>query len=947
MANRAAKIVLLCILVSGMYSTTEAQDLPRFPALPSDLQKPTSPRTSFQMPLPPPTLPPLTSPAENLPPSVPPTRVPLPKKDELFMTDGSRINLPANAQKQLVRFSPRYGKLGNFDFEPIGDNTQRLVYTGGLIINVAYEVPTRQGLQPQEYEFAADNLVMWVKNLNGRDALGGLPLDQVQEGDNKLEIELYMTGNVVIRSKDEQMSAVTGKRTVTSRTLRAEQIYYDVNKNRAVAMEADLELAFDSLPDTVHLKSRRIDRLGRSEWRATKAGAYSSKLPSDPGLEFLTSDATYTERETELRNIFGIPYRNVQTGEIDYGYERILTGRNARLELLGVPFFYTPYLRTDPSEPLGPLVGLGIGNDTIFGVQFFTTWDIYKLLALRPPPGHKWRLNLDYLGDRGPGFGSDYDYSNPNFFGFFGPNFGTVRAYGIPDGGVDNLGQSRGPEPEQSTFRDGRRIFRGRAYWRNQQQILAERDQDGQLTAGPFVTLQNQFAYQSDKNFYEQYYKVEFDSGPNLETFSNLAGSDGRLFGSLLVLGGQDRNWMTQTRWLPKASGALLGQSFFDRFTYNTRGDVGYAQFRPSEISPFPVLGTEQQRIDTGRIDWWQELSMPLNAGPIRVVPYGILDLTGYSNDLTGESRGRVYGGGGARASLSVSKLYDNANNEIFNVRGLNHKATLHSNYYYARSSVSHQDLPLLDRLNDDAVDLSYRSITPLQGNFVSAQDAMALMTAPFFDPQRLAIRRLVENRVETRDDMQVIQLGLDQRLQTKRGFPGREHTIDWLKFDVSTSIFPDADRDNFGKSAAFFEYNTIWNVGDQTALTSSGWFDPFETGARYWNIGMYLNRPDGTNFYFGYRETDPVNSKAVTASIGYQLTRKYGVNLSSSYDFGTQQALSNSVLVSRTGTDLTFTVGLTYNQLTNNTGFTFAFVPNLAAAAGLTRLGSPQIGGR
>lgn len=948
MACRAAIYTLILAATFGLVPGSFAQELPRFPAIPSTLARPTPPVTVYQLPLPPPSLPPVSNLFDVPSPPRASTPIPLPKDDELFMTDGSRINLPSNAQKQLVRFSPRYGNLGKFDFEPVGDGTQRLVYTGGLIINVAYEIPTRQGLAPQEYEFAADNLVMWVKNLNGKDALGGLPIEQVQEGDKKLEIELYMTGNVVVRSKDEQISAVTKARTVTTRTLRAEQIYYDVNNNRAVAMQADLELAYDNLPDTVHLHGKRIDRLGRSEWHATKAGAFSSKLPSDPGLEFLTSDATYTERETELRNIFGIPYRKVSTGEIDYGYERILTGRNARLELLGVPFFYTPYLRTDPSEPLGPLSGFGFGNDRTFGAQFFTTWDMYKLFALRPPDGHKWKLHLDYLSDRGPGFGTDYDYRNPSFFGYGGPNFGHIRAYGIPDGGVDNLGGFRGPEPEQSTSRDGERIFRGRALWLHQHEILADRDSDGQLTAGRFLTMQRQYAYQSDKNFFEQYYKSEFDSGPNQETFVNLAGSDGRLSGSLLLQAGQKRDWMTETRWLPKASGALLGQSFFDYLTYNTRADLGYAQFRPSTVSPFPVLATEQQRLDTGRIDWWQELSLPFNAGPVRVVPYGVLDLTGYTQDLNGDSRGRVYGGGGARASLSFSRTFTEASNEIFNIRGLNHKATLKSNYFVAKSSTPYGELPLLDRLNDDTIDLSYRTITPYQRDFVNPTDALALMTAPYFDPQRLAIRRLVDNRVDTRDDMQVVQLGLDQRFQTKRGFPGREHTVDWLSFDVSTSIFPNADQDNFGKSTAFLEYNTIWNVGDQTAFTSSGWFDPFESGARYWNVGMYLSRPDRTNFYFGYRETDPVNSKAVIASIGYQLTRKYGVNVSSSYDFGTQQALSNTFLVSRTGTDLTFTVGLTYNQLTNNTGFAFSFVPNLAAAAGgLTRLGTPGVGTR
>ena len=53
---------------------------------------------------------------------------------------------------------------------------------------------------------------MWVKNLNGKDAIGGLSIDQVHTGDGKLEIELFMTGNVVVRSKDEQVSATTGTR---------------------------------------------------------------------------------------------------------------------------------------------------------------------------------------------------------------------------------------------------------------------------------------------------------------------------------------------------------------------------------------------------------------------------------------------------------------------------------------------------------------------------------------------------------------------------------------------------------------------------------------------------------------------------------------------------------------------------------------------------------------
>lgn len=945
MACRPAFILLMLAATLGTAPDGTAQDVPRFPTLPLDTRRPSPPVTVYQLPLPPPSLPPVSNLFDNtLPPTAAPPR-PAPANEETFLPDGSRINLPANAKKQLIRFSPRYGVRNKFDFEKLPDGTQRVVYTAGLIVNVVYDIETRQGLAQQEYEFAADNMVIWLKNLKDEEIGGEFPINPGE--DSKLEVEIYMTGNVVIRSKDEQASGIGRGKTVVTRTLRAEQIYYDVNRNRAVALQADLELAYDNVKESVHLSADRMERLGRSEWRAKRGRAYSSKLPSDPALEFLSSEATFTERETVLRNIFGLPYRRLPTGEVEYGYERILTGRNARIELLGIPTFYTPYLRTDPAEPFGPLQGIAFGSDAVFGVQFYTTWDLYKLFALRAPQGHSWKLNLDYLGDRGPGYGTDYNYTNPNFFGFGGPNRGAVTLYGINDGGVDNLGEPRGQEPLQSLFRDGERIFRGRANWRNQQEILADRDRDGLLTAGPFVTLQNQFAHVSDKNFLEQYFKQEFDNGPNQETFGYLSGSTGRLSGSLLVQGGQDRNWITETRWLPRATGALLGQSFFDLFTYHSRADVGYAEFRPSEVYPPPVFDTEKQRLETGRIDWWQELSLPLNAGPVRVVPYGIVDLTGYTNDLNGDSRGRVYGGGGARAAISFSRLYPNASNELFNLKGLNHKATWHGNYYYARSSEGYTEFPQLDRLDDDTIDFSRRTTTPFQDRLVGGRSGDALMSAGFFDPQRYAIRRLVENRIDTRDDIQVVQLGLDQRLQTKRGFPGREHTIDWLTLDLSTSLFPQPDKDNFGKSAAFLEYSTIWNVGDQTALVANGWFDPFTSGARYWNVGAYLSRPDGTSFYLGYRETDPVNSKAVTLNIGYQLTRKYGVSVQSSYDFGTQRAQTNTFLVSRTGTDLTFTVGFTYNQLTNNTGVSFTVIPNIAAAAGIRRFGSPQFGGQ
>ena len=235
----------------------------------------------------------------------------------------------------------------------------------------------------------------------------------------------------------------------------------------------------------------------------------------------------------------------------------------------------------------------------------------------------------------------------------------------------------------------------------------------------------------------------------------------------------------------------------------------------------------------------------------MKLAPYGTVDLTGYTDDLTGNSAGRVWGGGGTRASLPFSRLYEGAASDLFNVRGLYHKAVLGTNYLYARSTIPYTQLPMLDRLNDDTTDQTWRNITPFQPELVSGPNGILLADAPDplspFNPQRYAIRRLVQNRVDTLDSINVLQVDLRQRLQTKRGYPGLEHTVDLATLSTSVSYFPEASRDNFGHPFAFLEYDFLWNVGDRTALATTGWFEPYDAGSKYFTFGSFFNRPDRT----------------------------------------------------------------------------------------------------
>jgi hypothetical protein len=281
---------------------------------------------------------------------------------------------------------------------------------------------------------------------------------------------------------------------------------------------------------------------------------------------------------------------------------------------------------------------------------------------------------------------------------------------------------------------------------------------------------------------------------------------------------------------------------------------------------------------------------------------------------------------------MPLTRLYPDVDSELWNLHGINHKIVLGANYFYAQSNEPYTRLPQLDRLNDDASDQALRDIRPLEPSFTGL-NGLALATSPVFDPQLYAIRRLVEDRIDTLDSIEVLQLDIRQRLQTKRGFPGAEHIVDWMTLDLSASVFPDSKRDNFGETFGFLEYDYTWNIGDRTTLVSSGWIDPETNGPRVFTIGAFLNRPDRTNFYLGYREIEPVQSRAVSASVMYVFSPKYALTASTSYDFGTNLALSNSLVLTRIGTDLQVSLGVSYNAIQSSFGVLFEIVPNLVPA--------------
>lgn len=823
----------------------------------------------------------------------------------------------APAPQRSFTVAPRRGQSFNILQNPVGPNgEQSVIITGGVILTV------RNAPSIGLLDLEADRVVIWYKGGEGQRTFGNM---QSSEGESTNQIEFYLSGNVELRNQSPNVAR--GE----TRTLRADELYYDVDRNVAVAIKARLEMRQPKVPDPVILTAAELFQINVNTFEVHQSEVFSSKLPSDPGLKVYMANATVVDQTVPMVSIFGRPVLDRKTGQPLETKQSIVTGHDVFAELESFPFFYTPYLKADARNPLGPLQEINAGYSRIYGPTFSFTFDVYQLLGIQKPPQTAWRFNLDYLGYRGPAAGTTYDTFVREFFSIPAENTIGVRGYAIDDRNFDILG---GPRP-MNDFNPT--AFRG---W------LQVRENVQEMPNG--FTLQNQFVGISDRNFVEAYFKRIWDTDVNQATFTYLKQQQDNWAWSAL-LEPRLRAWITETMWLPRLDGYLIGQSLLDNLlTYNVHANAAFASLQVTNGTQNTISPTD--RYDTtGRFDIMQELSAPLKLGPFKVVPYGMLDLTQYTHDLDGNCVGRVWGAGGVRGSLPLTRVYSEIQSDLWNLNGINHKIVAGANYFYSWTNEPYTLFPQLDRLNDDASDQALRDIYPLQPYFLPGSFPNPLTTGPgaflissnLFQPQNYAIQRLLLSRVDTLATIEELQLDLRQRWQTKRGYPGFQHITDWMVLDLSATFFPRPGRDDFGQPWSYLEYDWLWNIGDRTALTSSAWVDPINNGPHVYTIGGFFNRPDRTNFYIGYRQIDPLQSKAVTASATYVFSPKYAGTASATYDFGIGISMSNTLMFTRIGSDLTVSLGVTYNALQNNFGFLFQIVPNLVPGGRAPTLGS------
>jgi hypothetical protein len=349
---------------------------------------------------------------------------------------------------------------------------------------------------------------------------------------------------------------------------------------------------------------------------------------------------------------------------------------------------------------------------------------------------------------------------------------------------------------------------------------------------------------------------------------------------------------------------------------------VGYANMKqmdqPTDVTdPFTVNGLPYMTDASGVVAMTRhELDMPFNVGPVNFEPFIMGEAAYWEDGIGNQQVDRYLMNAGMRARLSATRIFPFIRSDVFNLNGLAHKHDTMLEYSLTNSSRSINEIPQYNEIDENSQE-RFRTRYPLQ--------VYSGILPTEFNPRNYAIRTgaglwASAPYHELADDLQAFRLGFRDRLQTKVGPPNAPRIRDWMVWEYGATLFPKADRDNFGEDVGLLFGHYRWNVSDRTSLLTDSSWDLFDHAQNIWSVGILSQRSLRGSVYLGYRDvtaTDYFQSQTIIGSYSYQMSPKWISTASYAYDVAAGESRGSSVTVSRVGLDwiLHFGLGLDFSK--------------------------------
>lgn len=739
-------------------------------------------------------------------------------------------------------------------------------------------------------DLAAEQMVIWTQTTADGDLTG----ETLQTRDAPFQV--YLEGDIEIRQGNN--------------VARMTQAFYDAREDRGLWLNAELKASLPQLQGNIRVRADRIRQLSQKSFHAQNAWTTTSEF-GKPGYRVQASDIFLEHRYTTPWVGLGTPSVDPVTGAPVVEEVPWITSLNNAFIVEDVPLVFAPYLSSPADDPNIPLNGLTVEQDSVFGSQIRTSWDMFKLFGRETPADVKWNLQGDFLSKRGPAIGTNGEYRGFGMFGMPGSYAGKGAAYYIYDDGSDNLGMDRRSlnPPDRS---------RGRVLLRHRQDLPYSMELFGEI------------GYLSDRNFLEQYYETEFDRDKDYESLLGVQQQyDNRAWS--IMTRGQVNEFETTTEWYPRGDLYMLGEPLLNGLlTWTSHSYAGLASLEPSAnptdprdvFTPLPYVAD----VGGGIFSTRNELDMPLSLGALRIVPFIWSESSFWNDDFSGDSIQRYVGSAGVRSSLLMSKVIPDIYSRVFNLNGLAHKMVFDAEYAWTDASRGLSDIPQYNEFDDNAQErFRQRLVTNTFGGTLPTT----------FDPRNFAVRTGAGSSVtapwhELVDDQQVLRMGWRHRLQTKVGPPEELRIKDWMTLDLEAAYFPNPARDNFGEKLGLLSARYRWLIGDRTSILANAYYDLFDDSQQLWNTGLVSQRSTRGSIYVGLRQIKgaALDSQIVTASYSYAMSPKWISSVGTAYDLSEERNRGQSLTITRVGESFLWHIGASFDASKDNAGIGISVEP-------------------
>ena len=518
---------------------------------------------------------------------------------------------------------------------------------------------------------------------------------------------------------------------------------------------------------------------------------------------------------------------------------------NAVLRIGDVPIFYFPFLYKPPDEGLGLGIRIKGGRDSDWGYFILTKKTLkYDFAGVSTST----TLMADYYSKRGPGGGVAIDANTQD-------SFTEAMIYGVHD-------------------KDFKKDERKARFKYDQERYDMYISHLNHIT--PRLDFRGHLEHLSDPEFLHDFFKDRSDLDPQPISFGALEYQFDRLSVGAYVRP-RTNDFFSVVETLPELRIDTPRQELFKNIYYQGEMSYSYKRMKWRDYDyPRSAGGIDTKDYESSRFDSLHMFYYPFELfDSLNIIPRAGVRMTAYSKtsktkidqdqlntyfsvdsvetdpagnivnyDSKGGSEVRFTGELGVEMNAKFYRTWDDAKSAFWEVDGLRHVAVPYLNYNYVPD-------PTLDR------DKIY-----------------------YFDD----IDRITEQHF--------VRLGIQNRLQTRRGAYGKQEIYDWASLEhyVDFHFHKEKGFDNMGDFGTIFKWNPFPDftaTADFLMDLGEGEISKFETRFDYkinedWNVFigyLYQNDYDQRSVYsMGSALTDITSGSSFSRSFSKNQTINAGI---------------------------------------------------------------------